>query len=543
MSVALFNNLTVLTPSDKLSALAATTSAELAGVISDETGSGALVFGTSPTFTTQITVPKIVATSNALDIQPTTDATTAIQLNDKDGNAILNVDTTNDRVGIGTTGPAARLETKGSGYTYAGIGNGTTRISGTGTGQILEMAIDANTLNASWIQSSAHGGADGLLLNPYGGNVGIGTTDPGAYKLHVDGGMIAQTYTTGDILFRATDEGPDIWRLFEDSTSLYTQSLTTGQTVLTIKDNGNVGIGTITPGAKLEINGSGNHLKFTGNTTDAGMFLSVSTLYIADWATGAKGLLINVSSGNVGIGAAAPTGGGTPALALAQASANPINIGINTAGLIAKDNGGTCELYAWDEAGNVTQISPHSAGLLDDLPLSYELPFVFHSENKYLGRAICVDMFGALRAVEQLSGKKFITLEDVPQGNWEDDARDAAARFNRDELQKLMARQVEVPKEHALERVEITEEIPTEETEQTGKWLIDSDGAVITETRHKTIKRATGRYHWQPRTGIHFDAANGKFYRTLTETEAAEIFTPQEPKPCPKWIASRLEAK
>jgi hypothetical protein len=37
---------------DKLSAFAATTSAELAGVISDETGSGALVFATSPTLVT-----------------------------------------------------------------------------------------------------------------------------------------------------------------------------------------------------------------------------------------------------------------------------------------------------------------------------------------------------------------------------------------------------------------------------------------------------------------------------------------------------------
>lgn len=40
--------LTVITSAKKLSALAATTSAELAGVISDETGSGALVFADGP---------------------------------------------------------------------------------------------------------------------------------------------------------------------------------------------------------------------------------------------------------------------------------------------------------------------------------------------------------------------------------------------------------------------------------------------------------------------------------------------------------------
>ena len=42
---------TLVVTTDKLSALAATSSSELAGIISDETGSGSLVFGTSPTIT------------------------------------------------------------------------------------------------------------------------------------------------------------------------------------------------------------------------------------------------------------------------------------------------------------------------------------------------------------------------------------------------------------------------------------------------------------------------------------------------------------
>ena len=52
---------TLVVTTDKLSALAATTSSELAGVISDETGSGALVFGTSPS----LSDPKIAQTINA----------------------------------------------------------------------------------------------------------------------------------------------------------------------------------------------------------------------------------------------------------------------------------------------------------------------------------------------------------------------------------------------------------------------------------------------------------------------------------------------
>lgn len=47
-SVTLPSTGTLATTSNKLSAFAATTSAELAGVISDETGSGSLVFGTAP---------------------------------------------------------------------------------------------------------------------------------------------------------------------------------------------------------------------------------------------------------------------------------------------------------------------------------------------------------------------------------------------------------------------------------------------------------------------------------------------------------------
>lgn len=58
---------TIVVTTDKLSVHAATTSAELAGVISDETGTGALVFGTSPVLTT----PKITGVIGAGGAAPT----------------------------------------------------------------------------------------------------------------------------------------------------------------------------------------------------------------------------------------------------------------------------------------------------------------------------------------------------------------------------------------------------------------------------------------------------------------------------------------
>lgn len=53
-SVAFGAGGTVAYTGNTLAVFAATTSSQLAGVISDETGSGALVFGTSPTFTTSV---------------------------------------------------------------------------------------------------------------------------------------------------------------------------------------------------------------------------------------------------------------------------------------------------------------------------------------------------------------------------------------------------------------------------------------------------------------------------------------------------------
>ena len=65
---------TLIHSGKKISDLSATTSAELATKISDETGTGALVFGTSPTFTTSIFTPLVLggtSTTQDLTLQTT----------------------------------------------------------------------------------------------------------------------------------------------------------------------------------------------------------------------------------------------------------------------------------------------------------------------------------------------------------------------------------------------------------------------------------------------------------------------------------------
>jgi hypothetical protein len=86
----------------KLSAFAATSSAELAGVISDETGNGALMFGTSPTITTSLLIADGAYVGQVSGPKMTFD----------DTNNYLEI--SGCYVGIGTTTPLHELDVRGT---------------------------------------------------------------------------------------------------------------------------------------------------------------------------------------------------------------------------------------------------------------------------------------------------------------------------------------------------------------------------------------------------------------------------------------------
>jgi len=69
---------TLTATSNKLSVFAATSSSELAGVISDETGGGSLVFATSPTLVTPVLGVATATSINGLEIVST--ATASIEI-------------------------------------------------------------------------------------------------------------------------------------------------------------------------------------------------------------------------------------------------------------------------------------------------------------------------------------------------------------------------------------------------------------------------------------------------------------------------------
>lgn len=182
---------------------------------------------------------------------PAADGTTAWQVRKADKTtAVVTVDTTNARVGIGTTAPGALLHIYDSGASNA------TFMELDSSGQNLSGLIFANQAALKWILANRVLDTNNLYISAspidvtgtnivnaakvtiqQSGNVGIGTTAP-ATALHVVG---AATITGG------------IRPAANSTTALQLQNAA-GTSVLNVDTtNGNVGIGTTGPTARLSV--------------------------------------------------------------------------------------------------------------------------------------------------------------------------------------------------------------------------------------------------------------------------------------------------
>jgi hypothetical protein len=179
------------------------------------------------------------------------------------------------QTGIGTTAPVNKLEVVATTADPANSGssaNGNLRLGG---GQSVVHVLDfglSSTSTFSWIQArnKTYGTNYILGINPLGGNVGIGTSTPNS-TLTVGNGTgsipgeitlnpTAATNEGGQINFKRSLNGSTVdWSIDQYGTSASDARLrifnTSELNGIVIKENGFVGMGTIDPSVRLQVNG------------------------------------------------------------------------------------------------------------------------------------------------------------------------------------------------------------------------------------------------------------------------------------------------
>jgi hypothetical protein len=270
-----------------------------------------------------------------------------------DGNTIVSdtvyVDEPNNRVGIGTTTPSTDLEVSSTGVNGVDISQSASNASQSG-----RLFFTTNTASEGFALFNSNGtfqvNSGGIPNNTSGtnrisiigssGNVGIGTTSPGTYKLAVNGSTqlggnveVSDGLGGDKVLTLGANNGyfsiGDIDGLGDqafisgDSSSI---SISTNQiTTLHCDSNNRVGIGTTSPNHELVVEGdtSSPNIELKNTSYSNGGFVLNRANYTQQWKWWAESSimyfgfstdestysnkLVIKSNGNVGVGATSPS--------------------------------------------------------------------------------------------------------------------------------------------------------------------------------------------------------------------------------------------
>jgi hypothetical protein len=232
------------------------------------------------------------------------------------GNYLSHMVIRNDgNVGIGTTSPSAKLDVVGNVNTDNSIsiqgldtGNPSAsseelRLSGYGvlgnrSAFYLTNGHSTGTMRFGVGGSGGNHGSNTKMVLNASGNLGIGTTSP-TKKL-----QISHSGANDGLLLEHTSQasGFQILQNIRQTEGLIWQKQTSGSftsNLMTLGYDGDLGIGTTSPGSLLHVEGSRTTAVFQANQTGAGV--------IANFKQGGSSKVLIDNSGNVGIGTTSPS--------------------------------------------------------------------------------------------------------------------------------------------------------------------------------------------------------------------------------------------
>ena len=233
------------------------------------------------------------------------------------GTERLRVDNSGN-VGIATSSPSLALHVAGpqpyaSGPTSLSevVTKSAARIQGS-SNATTSLFFGAETSNANpYIQVTNGNGStsDPLVLQPFGGDVGIGTSSPGSYDSSASNLVVgsasgdegitiaAGTSSSSTINFADGTSGSAAYTgriLYQHSADALTLHTNGGLERVRIDSAGKVGIGTSSPSDQLgihEASSNSNNLKFTGTDVSSGLFVGYDGSAIAQfWHTANKAM-------------------------------------------------------------------------------------------------------------------------------------------------------------------------------------------------------------------------------------------------------------